>query len=234
VAVVTLVVTTAEGVTTLLLDRPAARNALTTELLSELRAALVAIGDDPDVRVVVLTGAGSAFCAGADLKELPPGAPPRLSLARIRLVTEVVASIRALEQPTIAAVNGPASGAGWGLALACDLCFAAAEASFCLPEVRKGLRLPSAIVNRLAEVVGPIRAAEIAFGGDTYSVDQGLAAGWVSESLPDAPALAKHTTEFARELATRPRSAVSTVKQVLRRSSPAQLTPPPEYSWNEE
>lgn len=230
----TLVVSSSDGVTTLTLDRPDSRNALTTELLSRLRTALVTIGDDPDARVVVLTGAGSAFCAGADLKEFPPGTPPRLTLARIRLVTAVIASVRALEQPTIAAVNGPASGAGWGLALGCDLCFACAEATFSLPEVRKGLRLPTAIVNRLVEVVGPIRAAEIAFGGDTYSVDQAVAAGWVSESMPDAPALAKHTTDFARELATRPRSAVSTVKQVLRRSSPGQLTPPPEYSWNEE
>lgn len=230
----TLVVSTSEGVTTLTLDRPHAKNALTTELLSELRAALAAIHDDPDVRVVVLTGAGTAFCSGADLKEFASGAAPRLALARIRLVTQVIAAIRTLEQPTIAAVNGAAYGAGWGLALACDLCFVAADASFSLPEVRKGLRLPTTIVNRLVEVVGPIRAAEIAFGGATYSAEDALAAGWVSESLPDAPALTKHTTEFARELATRPRSAVSTVKQILRRSSAAELTPPPEYSWNEE
>jgi enoyl-CoA hydratase/carnithine racemase len=234
VAIVTLRVSTSEGVTTLTLDRPDSRNALTTELLSELRTALMTVGDDPETRVVVLAGAGSAFCAGADLKEFPPGTPPRLTLARIRLVTSVIALVRALEQPTIAAVNGPASGAGWGLALACDLCFASAEATFSLPEVRKGLRLPTAIVNRLVEVVGPTRAAEIAFGGDTYSAEQAVAAGWVSESVPDAPALAKHTTDFARELAARPRSAVSTVKQILRHSRLPELTPPPEYSWNEE
>jgi enoyl-CoA hydratase/carnithine racemase len=232
--VTTLEVSYAEGVGTLTLNRPDSRNALTTELLRELRAAIAALRDDPDTRVVVLTGAGSVFCAGADLKELAGVDSPRPGLARLRLVSEVIAGLRNLEQPTIAAVNGPALGAGWGLALACDLCFAVSDASFSLPEVRKGLRLPTVIVDRLVAVVGPLKAAEIALGGGVHSVADARAAGWVNDELPDVPALARHACELARELAGHPRGAVATVKHVLRRGAPDQLAPPTEHSWNEE
>ncbi|MGH3756771.1 enoyl-CoA hydratase/isomerase family protein [Actinophytocola sp.] len=230
----TLDVARADGVATLTLDRPESRNALTTDLLGRLRAALADIRDDPETRVVVLTGSGTAFCGGADLKELAGTPSPRPALARVRLVTEVIAALRNLEQPSIAAVNGAAHGAGWGLALACDVCFAVADASFSLPEVRKGLRLPAAIVTRLVEVVGAVRAAEIALGGGSYSVEDGRTAGWVTRGYPDATTLAEHASAFAVELAGHPLGAVSTVKQVLRRSTPGELTPPPEYAWNEE
>jgi enoyl-CoA hydratase/carnithine racemase len=229
-----LEIVTADGVRTLTLNRPESRNALTTELLRQLRTALTDVRDDPGVRAVVLTGTGSVFCGGADLKELAGATSPGPSLARIRLVTEVVAALRNLEQPSIASVNGAAYGAGWGLSLACDVCFAVTGATFSLPEVRKGLRLPAAIVNRLVEVVGPVRAAGIAYDGDIHTVTEGLAAGWVNRELPDLPSLAEHAGGFARALATHPPSAVSTVKQVLRRGSPGELTPPPEYAWNEE
>lgn len=230
----TLDIAYADGVTRLTLDRPDRRNALTTEMLLELRTALIAVRDDPAVRVVVLTGSGSAFCGGADLKEFQHETSPRPGLARVRLVSEVIAALRNLEAISIAAVNGSAIGAGWGLALACDLCYAVSEAAFCLPEVRKGFRLPPAIVNRLVEVVGPVRGAEIAIGGAAYTAADGHAAGWVSQCFADVPALAAHADALARDLAANPRSSVLPVKQVLRRTSPGDLTPPTEYVWNEE
>jgi 2-(1,2-epoxy-1,2-dihydrophenyl)acetyl-CoA isomerase len=224
---------TEAGVITLTLHRPDSLNALTTDLLRELRAALDEVQDSPAVRAVVLAGAGGAFCAGADLKEFAtPSAEG--GRRRIRLVTEVLARLRNLEQPTVAAVTGAAYGAGWGLALACDLTVASASARFSLPEVPKGLRLPTAITARLVEVVGPVRAAEIALGGATYGADEGAAHGWLSHALPDDESALSHAVGFARRVAASPRSSVAHVKQVLRRSSPHDLTPPPEYAWNEE
>jgi enoyl-CoA hydratase/carnithine racemase len=225
--------TTDAGVTSLTLHRPDSLNALTTDLLRELRAALDDVQDSPAVRALVLTGAGGAFCAGADLKEF---ATPSVEggQRRIRLVTEVLARLRNLEQPTVAAVTGAAYGAGWGLALVCDLTVASASARFSLPEVPKGMRLPTAITTRLVEVVGPVRAAEIALGGATYGPDEGVAHGWLSHALPDDEAALDHATNFARRVAASPRASVANVKQVLRRRPPHDLTPPPEYAWNEE
>lgn len=222
------------GVTTLTLNRPDSRNALTTELLRALLHELDAIQDSPDVRCVVLTGAGGTFCAGADLHEFAGGSDPNGGQRRIRLVTAVIARLRNLEQPTVAMVEGAAYGAGWGLSLACDLTYATADAVFCLPEVRKGLRLPPAITARLVEVVGPVRAAEIALIGETFTADAGVTAGWVAGTSPDPTAMADHVTALTRALASQPRRVVAQVTQVLRRSSHDGLTPPPEYGWIEE
>ena len=222
------------GVVWLELNRPASKNALTTDLLRRLREQLWAVRDDPDTRVVVLAAGGDVFCAGADLKELAPDAPPRAGLARVRLVTQVLHLLRELEQPTIAAVQVPAVGAGWGLALACDLCFVSADATFSLPEVAKGLRLPGALVHRLIEIVGPVRAAEIVLGGAVHTVDDARRLGWATRVLEDPEALTEHTWQFAAELATRPRRAVTAAKQPMRRNPVTGPTPPPEYAWNEE
>lgn len=224
----------AAGVAVLTLHRPDSRNALTTELLRALADELHAVQDSPQVRAVVLAGADGAFCAGADLKEFADRPSPQGSQRRVRLVSQVVAQLRNLEQPTVAVVHGPAYGAGWGLALACDLTFASVTASFSLPEVRKGLRLPVAITQRLVDIVGPVRAAEIAFGGGRYGPEQGLAAGWVADVLPDDRTCTEHAMTFARDLAGQPRAAVATVKQVLRADAYRHLTPPPDYAWNEE
>jgi 2-(1,2-epoxy-1,2-dihydrophenyl)acetyl-CoA isomerase len=222
------------GVATLTLSRPALKNALSTELLVQLQSQLDRVRDSPEVRTVILAGAGDTFCAGADLREFPPDAGPDRSLRRIRLVTQVIAQLRNLEQPTLAVVQGPAYGAGWGLALACDLTIAADDARFSLPEVRKGLRLPSVIVARLVEVVGPVPAARIALGGEAYDAAQGAAAGWVAWRQPDAAQAGQFARDLARELAARPRTAVASVKRVLRPGSRAGLVPPPEYAWTEE
>lgn len=223
-----------EGVTTLTLNRPDRRNALTTDLLRALVEELDAIQDSPHVRAVVLTGADGTFCAGADLDELAGATDPNAGQRRIRLVTTAIARLRNLEQPTIAAVAGAAFGAGWGLSLACDLTYATTDATFCLPEVRKGLRLPAAITARLTEVVGPIRAADIALTGDTFTAEAGVAAGWVARAWPDDVSMVDRVTALTRALASQPRSRTSQVTQVLRRSSFQELTPPPEYGWNEE
>ena len=153
----TVLRTDRDGVAELRLHRPEVRNALSTGLLVELRDQLRSVHDDPAVRVVLVSGSGEVFCAGADVREFGPNPPAEASLARIGLVVEVLRRLRELPQPTLAAVHGPAVGAGWGLALACDLCFATTSARFALPEVAKGYRLPAPLVTRLAQVVGPAR-----------------------------------------------------------------------------
>lgn len=223
-----------DGVTQLLLNRPEQRNALSTGLLVELREQLRSVRDDPAVRVVVLGGAGESFCAGADLGEFPDGASAGQSLARLRLVSEVLEQLMDLEQPTLATVNGSAVGAGWGLALACDLCFASAGAGFALPEVAKGYRLPAVLVARLVQVVGPVRAAQITFGGDTYPTTDAVAGGWVSRVLDTAPALAEASWDFATRLASRPRHSLAAVTMPLRRARPGGAAPSPELAWTEE
>ena len=223
-----------DGVAELRLNRPDHRNALSTALLTELRDHLAAIQADPSVRVVLLTGAGPAFSAGADLREFAPGTPPAATLPRFRLVVENLRRIGELEQPTLAAVQGPAVGAGWGLALACDLCFAAEPATFALPEVAKGLRLPALLVTRLVQIVGPIRAADIIFGGAVHSSAAALAAGWVSRVLPTADDLAAEARAVTAALATRPLRALTAAKHPLRQLAPHAPFPPTELAWTEE
>lgn len=222
------------GVAHLRLNRPDKRNALSTALLVELRDHLAAVEADRSVRVVLLTGAGPAFSAGADLHEFGPDAPAAPALARIRLVVEVLRRIGELERPTLAAVHGPAAGAGWGLALACDLCFAAGPATFSLPEVSKGLRLPAVIGARLAQIVGPVRAAEIIFTGREYDAAGALAAGWVTRVLPTADGLADGARDFCASLASRPARALAAAKRPLRQLAPTTPFPPPELVWTEE
>jgi len=243
-----------DGVAELRLNRPDHRNALSTALLTELRNHLAAVQADPSVRVVLLTGAGPAFSAGADLREFAPGTPPAATLPRFRLVVENLRRIGELEQPTLAAVQGPAVGAGWGLALACDLCFAAEPATFALPEVAKGLRLPALLVTRLVQIVGPIRAADIIFGGAAHSgaapigaahagaapsgavhsSAAALAAGWVSRVLPTADDLAAEARAVTAALATRPLRALTAAKHPLRQLAPHAPFPPTELAWTEE
>jgi 2-(1,2-epoxy-1,2-dihydrophenyl)acetyl-CoA isomerase len=223
-----------DGVAELRLNRPDHRNALSTALLTELRDHLAAVQADPSVRVVLLTGAGPAFSAGADLREFAPGTPPAATLPRLRLVVENLRRIGELEQPTLAAVHGPAVGAGWGLALACDLCFAAEPATFALPEVAKGLRLPALLVTRLVQIVGPVRAADVIFGGAAHSSGAALSMGWISRVLPTAEDLAVEARALAAVLATRPLRALTAAKHPLRQLAPHAPFPPTELAWTEE
>lgn len=230
----TVVRTDRDGVAELRLERPDARNALTTSMLVELLDHLAAIRSDPKARAVVVAGAGVAFCAGADVREFAADAHPDGPLRRIRLVTEVMARLLELQQPTTAAVHGAAVGAGWGIALACDLCFAARDATFSLPEVAKGFRIPQLLMRRLAQVVGPVRAAELAFAGTVYSADDAVAAGCVTRVLADRDEVLAAAHELCATLASRPVRSVATAKEPLRALAPRIAFPPPELTWTEE
>lgn len=208
-----------DGIAWLELARPESRNALSMELLQRLHGELTSVRDEPATHVVVLSGSGTVFCAGADLKEFGPKPAAERSLARVELIVAVLTQLRSLAKPTIAAVNGAAIGAGWGLAMACDLCFTTEQAVYSIPELTKGLRLPEPIVHRLIHIVGPVRAAEIVFGGGLFTARQALEWGWATRSFADRESLTEHTWRFAAELASGPQHSRSAVSKSLRHHS---------------
>jgi methylglutaconyl-CoA hydratase len=154
-----LAVSIAAGVATLRLDRPAVRNALDEALIGALDDALARIADDGAVRVVVLAGSGTTFCAGADLAWMRRAA--RLDDAGNRedalRLARMLARLATLPRPTIARVHGPAMGGGAGLAAACDICIASTDAVFALSEVRLGL-IPAAISPHVVRAIGERQA----------------------------------------------------------------------------
>jgi len=190
-------------VATLTLDRPEALNALTVPVKVALRDALESLAVDRAVRVVILTGAGRAFCAGQDLAERDePDAAPLEVEVRERY-NPIIRALRSMGQPVIAAVNGVAAGAGASLAFACDLRIAAEEARFVLAFGRIGLVPDSGATWFLPRLVGPAKAAELALLGDPVDAAEALRLGLVSRVVPgdrlmdEARALAGRLAEGA-------------------------------------
>jgi enoyl-CoA hydratase/carnithine racemase len=171
------------GVVRCTLDRPPL-NLLEPGVIAALREAVGALGTDPTVRLLVLTGAGRAFSAGMDVRVLRDldavSATPVISALH-----DAIDAVHRAPFPVVAAINGHALGAGFELALACDLRVAAAEATFGLPEVRVGV--PSVIqAALLPPLVGPGRAAELLLTGATIGAEQALAWGLVNRVVPRA------------------------------------------------
>jgi enoyl-CoA hydratase/carnithine racemase len=178
-----------DGVAVLTLDLPERRNAMTAELTAAWTQTLARLGADTAVRAVVVTGEGKAFCAGGDLSWI--GESPDLSVADIRdrmlPFYRAWLAIRDLEVPTIAAVNGPAIGAGLCLALACDLRYAARGAVMSAPFVGLGMHAGMAATWLLPEAVGIPVARELLLTGRTVDADEALRIGLVNGvSEPDA------------------------------------------------
>ena len=183
---------------TLTLDRPEALNALTIPLKEALLAAFEEIAARRDVRAVILTGAGRAFCAGQDLRErLEPDAPP-LDVELRERYNPLIRAMRRLDRPIIGAINGVAAGAGASLAFACDLRIAAEDASFVLAFGRIGLVPDSGATWLLPRLVGPARAAQLALLPDALSAAEAERIGLVARGVPATELLAE-----ARVLATR-------------------------------
>jgi 2-(1,2-epoxy-1,2-dihydrophenyl)acetyl-CoA isomerase len=221
----------ADSVATLTLDRPDALNSLTVPLKEELLATFRRLGRDRDVRALILTGAGRAFCAGQDLRErLEPGATPLATEVRERY-NPLILAMRSLGQPIIGAINGVAAGAGASLAFACDIRIAAENASFLLAFGRIGLIPDSGATWFLPRLVGPAKAAEIALTGDALSAADaerfGLVARVVpSESLPD------EARALAVRLASGAPRAIALTKRALNRSWDATLEESLDYeAW---
>lgn len=175
------------------IDRPERLNALSFDTVLPFHEAVAEVGADEDTWVVVLTGAGRAFCSGLDLEDhgLPPGAEgmrlPRLAIRSMEIFASLVPELRALRQPVIAAVNGPAYGGGFCLAMGADVRIAAESARFCNAGVNNGLTGTELGVSwLLPRLIGASRAAEIILSGRVVEAAEADRIGLVSRVVPDA------------------------------------------------
>jgi enoyl-CoA hydratase len=186
----------AESIATLTVDRPAVKNALDVETVTEMRAALTALAANPDAGVLIITGAGeSAFVSGADINDIR-GRGRDEGLAAIN--SSLFAEIERFPRPTIAAINGYALGGGCELALACDIRIASETAKFGQPELGLGIIPGAGATQRLPRIVGMGRAKHLILTGDILDATQALEWGLVSAVTP-----AGQLQIRARELAKR-------------------------------
>jgi 2-(1,2-epoxy-1,2-dihydrophenyl)acetyl-CoA isomerase len=208
-----------EAVGTILLNRPRAHNALTAEMKTALLGALRQAAASPEVRVVLITGAGPAFCAGQDLREhaelLTTAAPTGAAMDTVREhYNPIVLAIRSMPKPVIAAVNGVAAGAGASLALACDLRIAARGASFLMAFARVGLAADTGASWTLQRLVGAGRAAELLLLAEPLAAARALELGLVSQVVDDAD-LPAAAGALAARLAMGPTAAYAGIKAEL-------------------
>lgn len=176
-----------DGVVTLVLDNPDRRNAMSAEMTDSWVRAVAWLRERRDVRAVVVTGAGSAFCSGGDTGWIAGDPDAGVDALRERMLPFYRSwlSIRDLEVPTIAAVNGPAIGAGLCVALACDLRYAAAGAKLGAPFVKLGMHPGMAATHLFPEVVGAAHARDLLLTGRVVDAEEALRLGLVSRVLAD-------------------------------------------------
>ena len=205
------------GVATITLDRPEALNSLEATLKRDLLRALRDAARDPAVRVVILTGAGRAFCAGQDLKERLQPDPTPLDVEVRERFNPLVQAIRSMDKPVVAAINGVAAGAGASLAFACDLRIAAETASFVLAFGRIGLVPDSGATWLLPRLIGLGRATELLLLPDPVGAADALRIGLVNRVVPDGELSAAAGAMAAALAAAAPRSLALT-KRAIRRS----------------
>jgi 2-(1,2-epoxy-1,2-dihydrophenyl)acetyl-CoA isomerase len=210
-----LLETVTDRVATLTLNRPDRLNALSSPMLDGLLEALPRLGADPQVAVVVLTGAGRGFCAGGDVKSMAEGSSQlglEDAVQRLRGRMEVSRLLHEIPKPTIAMVNGPAAGAGLSMALACDLRIASESARFITAFVNVGFSGDFGGSYFLSKLVGTAKARELYYTGEALDADRALALGIVNRVVPDAE-LANATMTLATRLARGPNVALGLMKQ---------------------
>lgn len=206
-----------DGVATLVMNRPDRLNALNNELTSALNDALGRIAEDQSVRVVVITGAGRAFCAGGDLaligKGRATGATQSLE-PLLRSGMQAVLRMRSTSQPVVAAVNGAAAGAGMNIALAADIRIAAEEATFGQNFAKVGLFPDFGGTYFLPQLIGPAKAAELFYTGDMIDAQTALRLGIVNHVVPGAQ-LEIEVKALAQKIMQGPPLAIQAVKRAL-------------------
>lgn len=202
----------ADGVQTVVLNQPDKLNALSVTMVRDLSRVVRAAERDDSVRALVLTGAGTAFCAGADLSEFGPTHDLGEELRAD--INPLITRLHTLEKPVLAAVNGVAAGAGFSLALACDLRFAAESARFVTAFIRLGLVPDSGLFYFLPRLVGPAKTAELAWTGEPVGAQEAYAMGMLNKVLPDEEVL-PFTQELASRLARSPGKAVALIKRAV-------------------
>ena len=205
-----------DGVVLLTLDVPERRNAMTAELTAAWAEALPAVAADPRLRVVVVTGAGSSFCAGGDLSWLAGGEELGVDELRARMLPfyRTWLAVRELEVPTIAALNGPAVGAGLALALACDLRYAVPAAKLSAPFTALGIHPGMATTWLLPQVAGLAVAQDLLLTGRTVTGAEAVTLGLVNATF-EAEGFLDRVLDVARTVASRAPVATRLTKVAL-------------------
>jgi enoyl-CoA hydratase/carnithine racemase len=211
-----------DHVATVTLDRPEVMNALNRELYARLEEAFREAHRDPEVRAVIVTGAGRAFCSGDDVRQImlaerPPETAPRARDPKPK-PTPAAAAILECDKPVIAAVNGAAVGWGMDLTLFCDIRIASDKAKFGELFVKRGLVSDIGGLWRLPQIVGPSKAAELLFTGDIIDAHEAARIGLVTQVVPHDELLAT-ARALGAKIAANPPIAVRFLKQGLRMST---------------
>ena len=217
-----LIETHEDGIATLTMNRPEARNALTGEMQAGLAEAIPRLAADPAVRLVVLTGAGGAFCAGGDVKGFAAATSRAPSegggfnleqrILGLRTGMEVCRWLHEMPKPTLAVIPGPAAGAGLSLALACDMRIAAEDAKLTTAFSKVGLAGDYGGTYFLTHLVGAAKARELYFTADVITGAEALRLGIVNRAVPGEE-LAGAAADYARYLAGLPTVAIGYMKR---------------------
>lgn len=202
------------------LARPTTMNAVSAQMLHTVADALEAHADQPKIRSVVLTGAGRAFCTGAELDPEALTRPPEPDV--IDAANRAVAALCAFPRPVVAAVNGPAAGVGVSLALACDLTVAAESSYFLLAFARIGLMPDGGATALVTASIGRARAMRLAMLAEPLPAPEALATGLIAEVHPDAQ-FPEAVDRLARRLADGPAEALGATKNAINAASLTEL-----------
>jgi enoyl-CoA hydratase/carnithine racemase len=209
----------ADGIASIVLNRPHRKNAFTLAMISEWASMLESIRTDDTVRVVVLRGNGGAFCSGIDLAELEGSEIGALAWKTIltEKIHRIAFALEDLDKPVIASVAGPAIGAGMDMALMCDMRVAGRSAKFSEGYVRVGLVPGDGGCYWLPRLVGPAKALELLLTGDVIGADEAYRLGIVNTVVED-DALEPETMAFAKRLAAGPPIAIRMIKRAVYQS----------------
>jgi enoyl-CoA hydratase/carnithine racemase len=209
--------TVSDGVGTILLDRPERMNAFTFDMIAAWTDALQQCRKDPAVKVVLVTGAGSAFCSGGDIVEMGDRLqqePAQRKEELFEKIQRIPLTLEDLDKPVIAAVNGVATGAGMDLALMCDLRYAAKSARFAETYVKVGLVPGAGGAHFLPRLVGTAKALELFFTGDFIDAEEAMRIGIVNKVFDDA-VLVSEVEKIARRIARAPQLTLRMIKRAV-------------------
>ena len=205
------------GIATLTLNRPDKLNSLRPETSEEIAIALKEVEEDDELKVLILTGAGRAFCAGADLTTVTEERVVRsrkLCLTPFDWLGQVFLRFREMTKPTIAAINGIVTGSGFSISLGCDLRIASETATFSLIFVKRGLLAGCGATYHLPRLIGTAKALELMWTGDVIDAHEAERIGLVNRVVP-ADDLMKATRELAEKIARGPSVAIELTKRAV-------------------
>lgn len=202
-----------EGIGFLTLNRPEVRNAFNQEMIDEITDALSLVDKDEEIRVLIISGAGKAFQAGADIADLSVMKPMEI-LRWNEGIVRINSALEKLRQPVIAAINGAAMGGGLELAISCTLRVIAESAKMAVPEVKLGIIPGTGGTQRLPRLIGKGRAAEMLLTGEVISAQDASVMGLVNRVVPDGEAI-KAAKELAHRIMANAPIAVEMAKDAL-------------------